>query len=75
MAETPRISVTMALDALEEQCEDTRAKRIAYEESLEVRDNMIRDARVAKVPERTLVARTGLSRDSIHRIANRPRKA
>ena len=70
----PRPSVSLALDALEEQCEDVRAKRAAYEESLATRDAMIRDARAARVPEATLVGRTGLSRDSISRIAHTPPK-
>lgn len=69
------LSVSMALDALEEQCDKVRTLRTQYETELAIRDSMIRSARDNKVPERTLVARCALSRDSIHRIAHSKPKA
>lgn len=72
---TTPLSVSMALDALEEQCDKVRALRTEYEEQLALRDSMIRSARDNRVPERTLVGRCGLSRDSIHRIAHSKPKA
>lgn len=69
MSDAPRISITMALDALTEQCEEVIATRAAYEQALATRDATIRDMREARVPVATLAKRTRLSRDSILRIA------
>ena len=72
---TTPLSVSMALDALEEQCDTVRKLKAEYDEALAVRDSMIRSARDNRVPERTLVSRCSLSRDSIHRIAHSAPKA
>lgn len=68
------ISVTMALDSLRDQVDTVIAAKSTLEREMAYRDDLIRSARDAKVPERTLVRITGLSRDSIHRIANSPSK-
>ena len=72
---TTPISVSMALDALEEQCDTVRTLKAQYDAELAKRDSMIRSARDNRVPEKTLVARCGLSRDSISRIAHSIPKA
>ncbi len=72
--EPHRVSVTMALDALREQAETVDEALANYKRQLAIRDDLIRDCREAKIPERALVKLTGLSRDSIHRIANSPRR-
>lgn len=69
MPTAPRISVTMALDALTEQCTDVITTRTAYEQALAARDDTIRAMRELRVPVATLAKHTGLSRDSILRIA------
>lgn len=68
------ISVTMALESLKEQVSTVKTAKETWERELAYRDDLIRSAREHKVPERTLVRITGLSRDSIHRIANSPSK-
>lgn len=68
------ISVTMALDSLREQVTAVNEAKDALTREMAYRDDLIRSARESKVPERTLVKLTGLSRDSIHRIANSPSK-
>ena len=68
------ISVTMALDSLTEQVDTVNEAKENLARQMAYRDDLIRSAREAKVPERTLVKLTGLSRDSIHRIANSPSK-
>lgn len=65
----PRISTTMALDAIEEAQRAVDEAKAHWEKCIEERDCLIRDARAAKVPEKTIMGRTGLSRDSIGRIA------
>jgi hypothetical protein len=65
-----RISATMAIDALREQCIATEEAKANYKRQLALRDDLIRDCRAVKVPERSLVSITGLGRDSIHRIAH-----
>lgn len=68
------ISVTMALESLKEQVGTVIEAKTTWERELAYRDDLIRSARDSHVPERTLVRITGLSRDSIHRIANSPSK-
>lgn len=63
------ISVTLALESLKQQCETVDADRARLARSLALRDTLIRDARDAKVPARTLGRITGLSRDRINTIA------
>lgn len=69
-----RISVTMAMESLKDQVRATQEAKEEYARAIAIRDDLIRDCRAAKIPERTLVGITGLSRDSIHRIANSPSK-
>lgn len=73
-APAPRISVTMALGSLEEQCATTREALEDYRRAIALRDDLIRDCRAAKVPVRTLINVTGLTRDRINRIAYSPSK-
>lgn len=64
------ISITMAMESLAEQAEAVHAAKRVWQEQIEIRDQLIRDCRAAKVPEGKLMQITGLSRDSIHRIAH-----
>ncbi len=74
MANIPqqRISVAMALDALREQTEETKAAEQHYREVMRVRNVMIREARRAGVWSKVIERITGLSRDRIARIAAQP---
>jgi len=60
----------MALDALREQCAIAAEAKRNYEQQLAIRDDLIRAARAAKIPESKLQSITGLSRDRISTIAH-----
>lgn len=66
----PLISVSLALDSLREAVTTVDTKREELERARAERDELIRDARDAKVPARTLGRITGLSREHINTIAN-----
>ena len=65
-----RISIMMALEQLREQAEAVRTAKRKWEEEMLIRDDLIRECREARIPEGKLMQLTGLSRDSIHRIAH-----
>lgn len=67
-----RISVTLALESLRDQVEETEEARQAYLRAVAKRNNMIRDARAGDVASRTLERIANLSRDRIARIAASP---
>lgn len=67
-----RISVTMALESLRDQVDETEARRQDYLRAVAKRNNMIRDAREAEVASRTIERIANLSRDRIARIASAP---
>lgn len=66
------ISAQMVIEALTEQVERTHEAWLEYQRQLEERDEMIRDLKAIKLPERRIMAITGLSRDSIVRIVKTP---
>ena len=70
MPTAPRISITMALDALEEDADEVRRIKALYDEALQRRDENIRDMRANRVPVATIMSRTSLSYDSIMRIVH-----
>jgi hypothetical protein len=67
-----RLSVKLALHSLADQVYEAAQAKAAYEEAIEVRNAMIRDARSSSVASRTLERITGLSRDRIARIVATP---
>ena len=67
-----RISVKLALQSFTEQVYETVEAKLAYTEAMEVRNQLIREARSNGVPSRTLERITGLSRDRIARIVTSP---
>lgn len=64
------ISATMAIDALREQCERVNIAKEQYHAEVALRDDLIRDLKSIRLPEKTIAGITKLSRDSIHRIAH-----
>lgn len=66
------ISVTLALEALEEQVEVVATSRESLSRQMGIRDELIRDAIGAGLPYRRLVRITGLSRDRLYTIVNSP---
>lgn len=69
---TPLISGTMAMDSLKEQVAAAVAARVAYEQQRAIRDDLIRDARRARIPVAQLQRVTGLGRDRIVKITAEP---
>lgn len=67
--ETPRISVTMALESLKEQTVIAEEAKANYERQLALRDDLIRDCRLARIPVATIMRITKLSRDRIIKVA------
>ncbi len=68
METSVRISATMALDALAESCMDVEKARHALRESIDQRDQLIRDAKTSGLPYRTLGRTTGLSLNRLQAI-------
>lgn len=67
-----KISVTLALEELREQMQDTNRAECVYRQAMNERNRFIRDARLAGVRSRVLERITGLSRDRISRISSAP---
>lgn len=66
------ISASLALAALTDACNDVRDKEAATIDARRSRDELIRDARRAKIPYTTIMKRTGLSRDRLIKITHNP---
>lgn len=68
--EHPPISALMAIESLKEQAARVAEAKRIYHEEVGMRDELIRDLKAIKLPDKTIAGITGLSRDSIHRIVH-----
>ena len=68
----PLISVSLALVALQDQCEAVDQARQVLAREMAIRDNLIRDAANSSVPAKRLIKTTGLSRDRLYTISTQP---
>lgn len=69
------ISATLALHALTDACDEVKNAEHALTQARANRDDLIRDARMAKIPYGTIMRQTGLSRDRLIKIAHSPSDA
>lgn len=67
-----RISATMALDAIEEACEEVIQTRHALRQKIQDRDYLIQVAKHAGIPYSTLGRRTRLSLNTLQAIMAKP---
>jgi hypothetical protein len=66
------ISVSLALEALREQCEAVREAEAVLARERAIRNNLIRDAMDQRVPAKRLIKTTNLSRDRLYTIGGQP---
>ncbi len=66
------ISASLALAALEDAQQAVKDAEAALKRARSNRDDLIRDAREAKIPYATLAKRTGLGRERLINIAHSP---
>lgn len=66
------ISASLALAALSDAQAEVLRARDALAKATAARDDLIRDARTARIPYSTLMARTRLSKDRLINIAKSP---
>lgn len=69
------ISASLALAALTDACNAVKDAEYALTQARIERDELIRDARAAKIPYSTLMVKTRLSKDRLINIALNPRVA
>lgn len=69
---SPRISVSLALDSLAEQCDALREAEHRVVIERQIRDNLIRDARASDIAYRRISRLTGLSRVTLGKIVDAP---
>lgn len=67
------ISASLALAALTDACNAVKDAEHALTQARQERDELIRDAREAKIPYSTIMVRTRLSKDRLINIARNPR--
>lgn len=69
---TRKISASMFLESLSEQCLDASRALESYRKEIALRDDLIRDALAAGISYKALMTRTRLSRDRLYTISVSP---